>query len=121
MKYSLSILLLCGYLTVRAQPNDPQNKNKTKDEVDAQIKQAGGTYPDWWDSVELKYHERLDINWPVQQGIWEGRGGRGERGQPGGGERGRRGDGPSFTGAGHEGRLEVGFAPLRSRTKEVER
>lgn len=84
-KYVAAILLTIGYVAAYAQPNSPQNPDKTKEQVDTLIKQTGSTNPNWWDSVELSYPKTLDMNWPVTQGIWDGRGGsgRGERGQPG--------------------------------------
>jgi uncharacterized protein with FMN-binding domain len=72
VKYSLITMLAFINLTVNAHSQD-----KTKDQADALIKQAGSTNPDWWNSVELKYPAALDMNWPIQQGVWDGRGGMG--------------------------------------------
>ncbi len=86
LEYAIIIVFYLVNLNVYAQSNDQQSNNKSKDEVDTQIKSAGITNPDWWDSVELTLPASLDMNWPVQQGIWEGRGGAGQRGERGRGE-----------------------------------
>ncbi len=93
-------------------------KEKTKSEVDDEIKHIGSITPEWWDSVELTYPKTLDMEWPVQQDSFKGlsqfggqekRGGRGDRGHgfPGGpgsfGSPGEFGDRGGFRGPG-EGR-----------------
>jgi len=95
------ILLAVGLITAGIKANSEARAEKTKTEIDAYIKQAGSIAPDWWDSVGLNYPETLDMNWPVREGLmegrfeFEGRGGRDFRGERGGrgfrGERGGRG------------------------------
>lgn len=49
----------------------PKKVVRTPDEVEALIRKVGGTAPDWWDSVELKYPETLDMDWPMKaEGNW---------------------------------------------------
>jgi uncharacterized protein with FMN-binding domain len=75
IKKLLITILLSGCITAFAQSNNQQTQDKTKEQVDTIIKQAGSTNPDWWNSVELKYPATLDMNWPIQEGAWDGRGG----------------------------------------------
>lgn len=37
---------------------------RTKTEVEALIREAGTTPPEWWDSVQLSYPRTLQLNWP---------------------------------------------------------
>ena len=37
---------------------------RTRDEIDAMIDEAGKTPPQWWDSVTLRYPKTLDLSWP---------------------------------------------------------
>lgn len=93
-------LVLVGVVAeAAAQGQAPADK--TKAEVDALVKEAGATQPDWWQSVELDYPETLDLSWPVQQ-----RGGGPLDGRRGGGppEGGRGGSGHGRGGGGHGGR-----------------
>lgn len=84
----LIAVAIIGCFCVITQANEAQNTDKTKEEVNAIITQAGNTPPDWWDSVELSIPENLDTDWPVRRGF-QAPGGRG-------GDRGRRG-GPGFS------------------------
>ena len=93
LKNNLKCTLIAVLLLVNANIYAQSNPNKTKEQVDAQVISAGNTNPDWWDSVKLDYPATLDMNWPVQQGIWEGRGGEGQRGQRNGQQGQRRGRG----------------------------
>lgn len=83
------ILLTILCVNTEIWANSDSNTGKTKAEVDAIIENIGSTSPDWWDSVELRIPEILDINWPVRMAVQQGFGGRGGRGQAGG--RGGRG------------------------------
>ena len=47
-------------------------QEKTKSEVDAEIKKIAALSPEWWDSVELTYPKTLDMDWPVQQESFKG-------------------------------------------------
>ena len=38
---------------------------RTRAEVEALIKEVGGTAPEWWDEVELRYPPTLDLSWPL--------------------------------------------------------
>jgi len=48
----------------QAEETESARPKRTKSEVDALIKEAGRTPPDWWDSVELKYPRTLRMDWP---------------------------------------------------------
>jgi uncharacterized protein with FMN-binding domain len=41
---------------------------RTRDEVEALIKDAGASAPEWWDSAELSYPKTLNLNWPMKPG-----------------------------------------------------
>ena len=41
---------------------------RTREEVEALIKNAGASAPEWWDSAELNYPKTLDLNWPMKPG-----------------------------------------------------
>ncbi|MCP4258405.1 MAG: FMN-binding protein [Planctomycetes bacterium] len=41
---------------------------RTREEVEALIKNAGASAPDWWDSAGLNYPKTLDLNWPIKPG-----------------------------------------------------
>lgn len=44
---------------------------RTSEQVEALIQQEGSSTPQWWDSVELKYPDTLDLNWPLKApGKW---------------------------------------------------
>ena len=47
-----------------APPAAPKRPVRTEAEVEALIRQAGSTPPDWWDSVPLEYPKTLDLSWP---------------------------------------------------------
>ena len=96
VKYASIMLLVFICFNVEIWAYSDSNKDKTKAEIDALIENIGGTAPDWWDSVELRIPEALDMNWPVSMGIQQGRigfGGTGGRGQFGGRGGGRGGFG----------------------------
>jgi len=40
----------------------------TRQEVEALIKNAGTSTPQWWNSVGLNYPKTLDLNWPMKPG-----------------------------------------------------
>jgi uncharacterized protein with FMN-binding domain len=39
---------------------------RTREEVEALIKQVGASSPDWWDGVKLAYPNTLDMSWPLR-------------------------------------------------------
>jgi uncharacterized protein with FMN-binding domain len=44
---------------------------RTPAEVETLIKQVGASAPDWWDTVELRYPDTLDLDWPLKPvGNW---------------------------------------------------
>ncbi len=44
---------------------------RTPAEVEALIKEAGSAEPQWWDEVEPRYPDTLDLSWPLRpQGPW---------------------------------------------------
>ena len=47
-----------------AEVAETKRPRRTKSAVEALIKRAGRTPPDWWDSVELKCPRTLRIDWP---------------------------------------------------------
>lgn len=47
---------------------------RTRAEVEALIKEVGGTSPEWWNSVEPSYPPTLDLSWPLKPaGQWDAR------------------------------------------------
>jgi uncharacterized protein with FMN-binding domain len=44
---------------------------RTQAQVEALIKQAGTTPPDWWNSVALNYPPTLDLTWAEAKGPWD--------------------------------------------------
>jgi len=59
-------LLVVGLLAVEVQADDQVRVERTRAEVEALVKQVGSKPPDWWDSVELKYPNTLDLSWPMR-------------------------------------------------------
>ncbi|HUV62908.1 MAG TPA: FMN-binding protein [Sedimentisphaerales bacterium] len=59
-------LLALGSVTVKVRASNQVRVERTRAEVEAIIKQEGSKPPDWWDSVELKYPNTLDLSWPVR-------------------------------------------------------
>jgi uncharacterized protein with FMN-binding domain len=59
-------LLALSFPTIEVRANDQVRVERTRAEVEAIIKQVGGKPPDWWDSVELKYPNTLDLSWPIR-------------------------------------------------------
>lgn len=53
-----------------AQSSKPAGE-QTPEQVEAAIKQAGATYPDWWDGVKLDYPKTLDLTWTKSEGIFD--------------------------------------------------
>lgn len=50
---------------------DETEVTRTRAEVEALIKEVGGSSPEWWDSVEPMYPPTLDLNWPMKApGKW---------------------------------------------------
>ncbi|MHC4119588.1 MAG: hypothetical protein ACYSWO_18985, partial [Planctomycetota bacterium] len=44
---------------------------RTRAEVEALIKELGGSSPEWWNSVTPRYPSTLDLNWPLKApGKW---------------------------------------------------
>ena len=84
IKYISIILLAITCFNIETWANSDSNTGKTKAEVDAIIENIGSTEPNWWDSVELRVPETLDMNWPVRVAVQQGFGGRGGRGGRGG-------------------------------------
>jgi uncharacterized protein with FMN-binding domain len=99
-KYFVIILLMTAFLNAEIWANIESQTDKTKAEIDTLIEKTGNTAPDWWDSVELRIPETLDMNWPVRAGFQQGLGGFGGRGGRGGfggrGGMGNRGGRGSF-------------------------
>jgi uncharacterized protein with FMN-binding domain len=92
VKYCTVILLSISCLNAEILANNESQTDKTKAEIDTLIEKTGSTVPDWWDSVELRIPETLDMNWPVRMGFQQGLGRFGFRGGRGGfGGRGRFG------------------------------
>ena len=48
----------------------PKPLKRTRSQVEALIKEAGKTPPEWWDSVELTYPDTLNLSWPQPKGPW---------------------------------------------------
>lgn len=71
----IGIVLLLTAGQVFGDDSDTQTAvTRTRDEVEALIKDQGGTSPQWWDSVELTYPETLDMSWPLRaEGPWNAR------------------------------------------------
>jgi len=67
------LVLMAG--RVHGDDSDTQKTvTRTRDEVEALIKEEGGTSPQWWDSVQLTYPETLDMSWPLRpEGPWNAR------------------------------------------------
>ncbi|MFC1781648.1 FMN-binding protein [Planctomycetota bacterium] len=85
--YFLFSIVVISFFGTIVQANNTQITDKTKEEVNALIAQAGSTSPDWWDSVELSIPANLDTDWPVLRGFSQGPGR--DRGGRGGGRGGR--------------------------------
>ncbi|MBN2591058.1 MAG: FMN-binding protein [Sedimentisphaerales bacterium] len=101
VQYTSIILLALICFNVEILAKSDSKKDKTKAEIDALIENVGGTAPDWWDSVEFRIPETLDMNWPVRIAVQQGFGGRGGRNQFGG--RGGRGGFRNMGGRGNFG------------------
>jgi uncharacterized protein with FMN-binding domain len=65
-KYITVTLIVIGTIASGVRAGDQVHVKRTRDEVEALIKEVGGSQPDWWDSVELRYPETLDTSWPVR-------------------------------------------------------
>lgn len=65
-KYITVTLIVIGTIASGVRAGDQVRVKRTRDEVEALIKEVGGSQPDWWDSVELRYPETLDTSWPVR-------------------------------------------------------
>lgn len=65
--YVTAALLALSFVTGDIRANDQVRVERTRAEVEALIKQEGSKPPDWWDSVELKYPDTLDLSWPIRQ------------------------------------------------------
>jgi hypothetical protein len=100
-KYCAIIFLVIVCFNAEIWANSDSNTDKTKAEIDTLIEKTGRTPPDWWDSVELRIPETLDMNWPVRATFQQGFVGRGGRGQFGG--RGGRGGFGNMRGRGNFG------------------
>ena len=50
------------------EPPPIEDGKRSKSEVEALIKKAGKTQPEWWDSAQLNYPRTLDLNWPNPRG-----------------------------------------------------
>jgi uncharacterized protein with FMN-binding domain len=66
------LMLSCGVSAATSsppiKPTSPTpapaaQKQKTAAEIDAMIKKAGESQPDWWGSVQLNYPKTLDLTW----------------------------------------------------------
>jgi len=42
----------------------PKTVTRTGAQVEAMVRKAGSTPPDWWKTVELDYPQTLDVSWP---------------------------------------------------------
>lgn len=82
--YCIAALLVVLCLNAEILANNESQTDKSKAEIDTLIEEIGSTAPDWWDSVELRIPETLDMNWPVRMRFQQGRGGFGFRGGRGG-------------------------------------
>ena len=112
-KYALVILITIACINSKLWANNNSNADKTKTEIDTLIQNIGTTTPDWWNSVELRIPEHLDMDWPVrtsyQQGFGGGRGGRNQFGGRGG-----QGGGFGFRG----GRQTYGFQAVTPASQD---
>lgn len=70
---AISASLIFSYafpaMTQEAEDEDeaPAEITRTRTEVEALIRAAGQTPPDWWDDVHLNYPPRLDLTWDDSQ------------------------------------------------------
>lgn len=67
--FGLSVVLAVSLFALpckgeRTPANEPVVR--TRAEVEALIKQVGGTAPEWWDEAELRYPATLDLRWPIK-------------------------------------------------------
>jgi len=61
-----------GELDTPATPTKTGRATRSPADVDALIKKAGETPPEWWDSVPLEYPKSLDLSWPEKPpGGWD--------------------------------------------------
>jgi uncharacterized protein with FMN-binding domain len=60
-----------GLATVPGSGRGDSPVKRTKSQVEALIRKAGATPPDWWDSVKLDYPETLDLTWDKKNGLHE--------------------------------------------------
>ena len=65
-KYITVTFIVIGTIASGVRAGDQVRVTRTRAEVEALIKEVGGSQPDWWDSVELRYPETLDTSWPVR-------------------------------------------------------
>lgn len=60
----LTTLILATLAFCQASPAQTSRPaEQTPEQVEAVIRQAGATNPDWWDSVKLDYPKTLDMTW----------------------------------------------------------
>ncbi len=67
----LLIVAILGLATIPGSGRGDPSVKRTKSQVEALIRKAGATPPDWWDSVKLDYPETLDLTWDKKNGLHE--------------------------------------------------
>lgn len=65
-RYVTVTLVVLGFFARGVRAGDQVRVRRTRAEIEALIKQVGSGQPDWWDSVELRYPETLDLSWPLE-------------------------------------------------------
>ncbi len=65
------LIVVLGAPSVAISAEQAEQLNRTRAEVEKLIKTVGPTKPDWFDSVEMKYPETLDLTWakPKKKGF----------------------------------------------------
>ena len=61
-------ILLTAIQTMTAAQQTPARITRTPEQVETLIKNVGANPPQWWGSVELKYPDTLNLDWPLKPG-----------------------------------------------------
>lgn len=69
----VSVFLLLATDNLGDDIKKRRDNTRTRAEVETLIESVGRTPPGWWDSVQLKYPETLDLTWPKPEGKWNNR------------------------------------------------
>jgi len=66
IRFVTVMIIVLGMINIGIQAGEQVRVTRTRAEIETLIKEKGGGQPDWWDSVELRYPDTLDLTWPVR-------------------------------------------------------